>query len=568
MQRRRAERAQPGTTYSDTGASKDRVTNLLTQKQSGGLAVPGNRGHGVWKWTGISVLLVVIVLTVVAEMMMHRAAPILKGRVIETLSARFKGRVEMDGLDVSLLHGLQVSGDGLRIYAPDEVVAAGATAPVIEVRHFEFHTGLKGLFIKPMHVGTVHVTGLVVNIPPKEMRAQATKTEKLHGKMKIVVDEIVFDDSRLIIGTSKPGKDPKDFELKHIVMRDVGPNAPWNYDATLVNAIPKGDIHSKGTFGPWDTDSPGDSSVTGHYTFENADLGTIKGIGGMLSSVGDFTGQLNRIAVTGTTETPDFSIDTANHGMPLHTKFSAVVDGTSGDTYLDRVDAKLAQTSFTSKGAVINVKGKGHIIDLDVNVPNGRIQDFLQLAIKTEPVLLTGTLGMKAKIHIRPGKERVAEKLGLKGGFTIQRIHFSNPKVQDKVDMLSLRAQGDPKDAKPGAEDVLSQLQGQFTMETGRLNFSSLHYSLPGASMQMDGVYSLDGQQFDFHGKVRTDAKISQMVASRWKSWLLKPVDPFFSKDGGSEIPVRISGTKSEPKFGLDLKHKDKDDAKTKPDGN
>jgi len=87
---------------------KDRVTNLSVQKQSGGLAVPGNRGRGVWKWAGISILLVVIVLTVVAEMMMHRAAPILKGRVIDTLSARFKGRVEMDGLNVSLLRGLQV----------------------------------------------------------------------------------------------------------------------------------------------------------------------------------------------------------------------------------------------------------------------------------------------------------------------------------------------------------------------------------------------------------------------------------------------------------------------------
>ncbi len=75
----------------------------------------------------------------------------------------------------------------------------------------------------------------------------------------------MFDDSKLIIGTSKPDKDPKDFEMSHIVMRNVGPNAPWNYDATLVNAIPKGDIHAKGTFGPWNNDSPGDSTVTGHY---------------------------------------------------------------------------------------------------------------------------------------------------------------------------------------------------------------------------------------------------------------------------------------------------------------
>ena len=71
--------------------------------------------------------------------------------------------------------------------------------------------------------------------------------------------------------------------------------------------------------------------------------------------------------------------------------------------------------------------------------------------------------------------------------------------------------------------------------------------------MNLSGVYSLDGNEFDFDGKVRTNAKLSQMVASRWKSILLKPVDPFFHKNGaGAEIPVKVTGTKGAPKFGLD----------------
>jgi hypothetical protein len=208
---------------------------------------------------------------------------------------------------------------------------------------------------------------------------------------------------------------------------------------------------------------------------------------------------------------------------------------------------------------VINVKGKGHIIDLDVTVPNGRIQDFLQLGVKTTPVVMTGRLGMKTKLHIPPGKESVTRKIGLKGGFTLRQIHFTNPEVEDKVDMLSLRAQGDPKQAKPGAEDVHSQMVGQFVLGGGKLTFSKLDYTLPGATVALTGEYSLDGDQFEFAGKMRTDAKVSQMVASKWKSILLKPVDPFFKKDGaGAEIPVKISGTKSAPKFGLDLGHKEK----------
>ncbi|MEI9981461.1 MAG: hypothetical protein WDN23_21210 [Edaphobacter sp.] len=136
----------------------------------------------VWRWVAASLLIGVIVLVVVGEVMIHRAAPILKKRVIETLSARFNSRVEMDGFDVSLVNGLEVSGSGLRIFPQDEVVAAGATQPLITLGSFSFHTGWKGLFAKPMHVGTVHVAGMAIQIPPKEMRAQAPKGQRRLGK--------------------------------------------------------------------------------------------------------------------------------------------------------------------------------------------------------------------------------------------------------------------------------------------------------------------------------------------------------------------------------------------------
>jgi hypothetical protein len=523
-----------------------------------------NRVHskrrGIWGWILVSLLLAVVVLAAIGQVMVHRAGPILKGRIIETLSARFDSHVELDSLTVSLTRGLEVSGTGLRIFPPDDVVAAGATQPLISLGSFTFHANLLGLFVKPMHVGTVHVSDMAIHIPPREMRQHAPPHKRRMAKIKIVVDQIVFDRSKLIIGTIKPNKDPKEFELSQIVMRNIGPNHPWDYDATLVNAIPKGNIHAKGTFGPWNNESPGDSTVTGHYTFNHADLNTIKGIGGMLSSVGEFTGQLDKIVVDGTTKTPDFSLDTANHPMSLETKFHAIVDGTSGDTYLQPVDARLGASDFTCSGAVVNIKGKGHVIDLDVNVPNGRIQDFLELAVKTTPIVMTGQLEMKTKLHIHPGPESVTQKIGLKGGFTLREIHFTNPEVEDKVDMLSLRAQGDPKAAKPGAVDVHSRMVGQFVMEHGKLSFSKLDYSLPGATVNLTGVYSLDGEKFEFDGQVRTKAKLSQMVASRWKSLLLKPVDPFFKKDGaGAQIPVKVSGTKSAPKFGLDLGHKNKE---------
>jgi hypothetical protein len=529
---------------------------LIVKMESGEIPEGAStRRRRVWTWIGILVFIIVVGLVIAGEMMIRRAGPILKARITETLRARFNGRVELGNLDVSVLRGLEVSGQHLAIYPQDSVVAAGANQPLIAIEQFSFHSGLFGYFLEPMHVRVVQVTNLQINIPHRQIREQATERTKEHkGKMKIVVDEIICYKSRLIIGTSNPNKDPRDFELQHIELHDVGPNAPWKYDATLINAIPRGDIHATGTFGPWQTESPGDSSVTGHYTFDRADLNTIKGIGGILSSVGDFTGQLNKIVVDGTTETSNFSLDTANHPLPLHTQFHAIVDGTSGDTYLQPVNAKLRNSSITASGAVINIKGHGHRIELDVDVPNASIQDFLDLAVKTTPAIMTGSISMKTKLLIDPGKESVPQRLKLDGNVAVGRIHFRNPKVQDKVDGLSLRAQGKPKEAKAGAKDVISQFKGKFQMQEGVLHFSNLTYTMPGARVNLEGIYSLDGQEFNFHGKVLTDASLSQMVASPWASLLLKAISPFFrKKGGGAEIPVSISGTESEPKFGLDV---------------
>jgi hypothetical protein len=508
------------------------------------------------RWLGFAVLLAVVAVAIVAEVMIHRAMPILKGRVIETLSVRFNSKVELDTLDVSLVKGLAVSGGGLRIFAPADVVAAGATRPVIAVQEFSFHAPLRDLFRKPTHIGTVELSGLEIHIPPRQARLAGGPVQRRSGKIEILVDHFLCEHSDLIIDNGNPDKEPKHFALDRIELWRIGPDAPLRYDATLVNAIPRGDIHATGTFGPWIAESPGDSFLAGHYTFDHADLNTISGIGGTLSSVGDFRGQLNRIAVTGTTQTPDFSLDSANQPLPLAASFAAIVDGTTGDTYLNSVQARLRNTPIDCTGSVVNIRGKGHVIDLDVQIPGGHLQDLLALAIKTRPVYLTATIASRAKLHIRPGPESVAQKLAVSGNFTLHQVHFTNPRVQDKVDGLSLRAQGRPAEAKPGAPDVESQMTGTFNLNGGKIAFQKLDYTLPGAGVQLAGIYSLNGEQFDFHGTVRTQAQVSEMVSKWWQQLLLKPIDRFFRRDGaGTEVPIRISGTNNEPKFGLDFGH-------------
>ena len=199
-------------------------------------------------------------------------------------------------------------------------------------------------------------------------------------------------------------------------------------------------------------------------------------------------------------------------------------------------------------------------------MPNGRIEDFLRVAVKSREPMMTGRLTMHSKLNIPPGKESVSRKLELQSSFSLREIHFSNSKTQDKLDDMSLRALGHPKEANSGAPDIRSVMSGDFRMRNGVIDFSKLDYTLPGATIQLAGHYGISSDQFHFAGDVRTEAKLSQMVSSRWKSWLLKPVDPFFHHDGaGAVIPITVSGTKENPDFTLDLHRKDPNRPRSKP---
>ena len=492
-------------------------------------------------------------------MVIAHAEPILRTRVTQTLSNRFDSKVELASFDVSVANGIEVSGADLKVFGvTDPNSYEPGVQPLIGVREFRFQTALRNLFRSPMHVGTVYVKGLELNIPPKENRRQMTSMGSRTPKMTIVVDQFICEDAKLVINAVKAGKPPLEFAIGNLKMKDIGAGLPMQFNATLVNPKPVGNIQSTGLFGPWQQDSPRETPVQGDYSFTQADLGTIKGIAGILSSTGDYSGTLGNIVVHGTTDTPDFRIATGGQPVALHTEFHAMVDGTSGDTYLRPVNASFLHTSFTARGSVVRVSTPhGHDVELDVVLDRARIEDLLKLGVHTDPPIMSGEVEMKTRLSLPPGDASVADRLKLAGSFHVLRARFASEKVQGKLDSLSLRSQGKPKQAQPHiGGGVPIDLRGIFTLDNGILSFSLLHFLIPGTHVDMTGDYSLDGQRFEFLGNARLDAKISQMTTG-WKSILLKPVDPFFSKNGaGTEIPIRISGTESEPHFGLDFGHK------------
>lgn len=477
--------------------------------------------------------------------------------IVALLENRFQSGVELADFRVDVFPAMRVSGEGLAIRYRNRPEAA----PMMRVEKFSFELGFWSIFRRPHRIRRIRLQRMVITVPPRRPKNAATSSgtspPPANGGalLAATASEIDCDQAELLIFPNTPGKDPLDWEIHNLVLTDVAPNQPFFFRGTLTNAKPKGEIATTGKFGPWDLDDPGATPVTGNYGFTHADLGPFPGIAGILSSTGDFTGELDRLEVTGQTETPDFSLDNVGKPVPLHTDFSATVDGTNGDTFLHTVHAVLGQSVIVASGSVVNQpQQKGHQITLDITTPKARIEDILQLAIKSDKPFLRGPVNVKAKLSLPPGKVNVLKKMTLDGSFTISNARWSSSEMRAKLQSFSRHAEGQPSDEDAGS--AMTDLNGLFVMQESVIHFSKLTFSIPGAAVELAGTYDVRGQKIDMQGQLRMQAKLSQMVTGT-KSFFLKAVDPFFSKNGaGTELQITITGTEENPVFGVTVFHK------------
>jgi hypothetical protein len=476
--------------------------------------------------------------------------------VVDELSARFNGGVELQSLHVNLTPRMQVTGDGLSLRYRNRT----DVPPLIRIEHFSFNLGVLGIVHVPRHIKGVYVENMVITIPPRQRdpnQPPPLAPEKSGRMPRVIFDEIVCNDTDLVLLPKKAGKEPLDFDIHDLVMTHAGANRAFDFHGTLTNAKPKGEIATHGSFGPWDGEEPGDTGVSGEYSFADADLDPFAGIGGTLSSTGRYNGPLNKLEVEGVTDTPNFSLDPIGRPVPLHTEFSATVDGTDGDTYLHPVRATLLHSLIIANGSVVRASSKkGRVISLSIYAPNARLQDILRLATKSNEPVMTGSVNLKAKMLLLPGREKVVHRLVLDGDFGVNDAEFASVEVREKLESLSRHALGKPNNEDAGS--AVTDLLGRFHLEHDLAAFEQLHFSVPGAEVRLKGKYDLPNETLDFQGDLRMHAKLSQTVTGK-KSFFLKLADPFFKKEGaGSVVPIRISGTRDDPKFALALFGKNK----------
>lgn len=477
-------------------------------------------------------------------------APVLQKKLIETLAEKLDADVELANFDVQTFPTFRIHGDNLKL----RLKGQQERSPFIEIRHFEVSGGLFGMLRKQRRFRSVDLEGLVITIPPRtrDDKEAGVKTATAVDDGPVLIDRVEAKDAKLIIVPKNPLKQPKVFAIHNLQLESVGFSRSMPFIATLTNPLPAGEIATKGTFGPWIKNDPGLTPVKGTFNFDRANLDTIKGIGGILSSAGTFDGRLDEIEVKGKTSVPDFRIDVGGAPVPLDTEYHAVVDGTNGNTYLKQVKAKLNQTPIDVSGAIESQPGvKGRSVTLDMAIRDGAVEDVLKLAVKAKKPVMTGRIALKAKLVLPPGKESVSDRLQLAGDFALEQTTFTDAAVQEQLAMLSRRARGKKPDEPVGR--IVSEMRGRFTLRDGVLRLNPLGFDLPGADVSVSGSYGLRSEHVEFAGTLSMAAPVSKAMGGGIKGFFLKPFDPVFRKNGkGAVIPITIKGPREKPKFGLD----------------
>jgi hypothetical protein len=476
-------------------------------------------------------------------------------RFVSALADRLDAEVELQELRVHILPSLRAEGQGLTIRHKGR----RDVPPLISVAHFSAESSVINLFRR--HISRVDIDGLDIEIPPDRNRIDSDSAAASEDRAQppgagsnatgaFVVDELHSTSARLTIIPKDAGNPLKVWDIHDLQMESVSTATAMPFEATLHNAVPPGLITTRGTFGPWASEQPGRTPLDGTFQFSHADLSVFKGISGLLAAHGRFGGQLERIDIHGETDTPAFRVNTGLP-VPLRTRYHAIVDGTNGNTILDQVDASFLGTSLVAKGAVAGEPHKdGRTVTLDVTMNQGRLEDVLRLAVKTPRPPMVGGLRLVTKFVLPPGDEDVVRKLRLDGHFAIAGTRFTDTTVQDKINELSHRGSG--KVREPEVPRVASRFEGSFRLGGGRLEIPRVTFDVPGSVVALAGTYDLVPETLNFTGTLFMDAKVSDTTTGV-KHFLLKLADPFFKRDGGgSAIPIKVTGSRSDPSFGLD----------------
>jgi AsmA-like C-terminal region len=405
------------------------------------------------------------------------------------------------------------------------------------------------LLMLRQRVGLVDITGLHIVVPVIGSEENHRDFPPGSGSDFTGPDTLI---ARFLVHKSlleiqrKEGK-PLLFPIKQLEIRNLHKGEALTYAVDMQNALPTGHIVAHGNLGPIHDQSFLSTPVSGNYVFTQVNLHDVGDIAGTLDARGVFKGTLASMEVEASTETQNFAVADGKP-TPVEGDTRATLYGEHGDLDIHSIDLKIHETNIHAVGSI---KGDPKLTNFDIAVERGRAEDVMQPFIQDE-VPISGDVWLKSHAYVGPPGDGFMERLRMTGTLNVPAEKISDQQAEKNLSAFNERAQGNSKPNTgvrsntkqiDATKDVLSSLQGSTRLENGVVSTSRLTFKIPGAQATMAGTFRFDGEVVHLTGNLKMDTDISH-TSTGFKSFLLKPLAPFFKKkNAGAIVPIAVTGT-------------------------
>jgi len=349
------------------------------------------------------------------------------------------------------------------------------------------------------------------------------------------------------------------FPIKQLEIRNLHKGEALTYAVDMQNAIPSGRILAYGSMGPVMGKDFLATPLTGNFAFTQVNLHDIGDISGMVDARGSFKGNLRAMEVETTAETKNFAVDDGK-ATPFSATMQSRLYGSNGDMDIQAIDVKIRSTTIHATGSI---KGAPKLTNFDITMERGRAEDVMQPFVHDE-VPISGPVWLKSHAYVGPPGDGFMEKLRVTGELKVPAEKLSDRNAEKNLSAFSDRVLGNrtpntgvDTDNKPNdaTKDVLSSVQGTARIENGVVSTSHLTFNVPGAEATMAGTFRLHGEVAHLTGDLKMNTDISH-AATGFKSFLLKPLVPFFKKkNAGAVVPIAVTGTPGHYQVVQDIAH-------------
>lgn len=416
------------------------------------------------------------------------------------------------------------------------------------------------LFLLRHRLQLVDITGLHIVVPA--LGSEENRKDFPPGSSKdfdgpeTMIERLVMHKSGLDIMRTNGQR--YSFPLKQLEIRNLHHGEAMTWAVDMQNAMPHGHILARGSMGPIKGDKFINTPVSGNFAFTDVNLHDVGEIGGSLDSRGVFKGTLNSMEVEASGITKDFRV---TDGKPTSVEGTLQAIFHSSDAHLEvqSIDVKVRNTQVHAAGS-INERNKA--TNLDINVNDGRAEDLMRPFIHHD-VPISGPVSLKSHAYLGPPGEGFMKRLRMTAVLNVPAEELTDRKTETSLSAFSERAQGkqkntglepDPKAPPPGS-DVLSSLSGPVELKDGTVLTQHMTFRVPGAEATLAGLFRFSDQKVHLTGKLKMDTDISH-AATGFKSFLLKPLAPFFAKkNAGAVISIAVTGLPGHYKVSQNITH-------------